>query len=113
MQHLRREQIPEPDPACPMAIGWRLRRDCWHCGFASEAAGAIADFAFDTVGANELYAVCNPENAASSQVMKRLGMQDCGLQTWYGLSLATYCFQAQVWRLARTRPGEPTLDRGR
>jgi RimJ/RimL family protein N-acetyltransferase len=112
VQHLRRERAPEPDPACPLEIGWRLRRDCWHRGFASEAARAIADFAFDTVQVDELYAVCHPDNAASAQVMKRLGMQDCGLQTWYGLNLATYCIKAQAWRVARMKPREPSIDQG-
>jgi ribosomal-protein-alanine N-acetyltransferase len=112
LQHLRREREPEPDPACPLEIGWRLRRDCWHRGLASEAARAIADFAFDTVHAEELYAVCHPDNAASAQVMKRLGMQDGGLQTWYGLSLATYSMQVPQWRVARTKPQERTVDPG-
>ena len=90
LQNLRREATPSPDPSCPLEIGWRLRRDCWHKGMASEAARAIAGFAFDTVHADELYAVCHPDNVASINVMQRLGMQYTGLQTWYGKNLATY-----------------------
>lgn len=100
IQNLRRGAEPLPDPACPLEIGWRLRRDRWHQGLASEAARAMAAFAFDALHAEELYAVCAPENAASAQVMKRLGMQDCGLQTWYGKSLATYRTSALQWRAA-------------
>ena len=98
LQHLRREATPEPDPTCPLEIGWRLRRDHWHRGLASEAARAIAIFAFDTVRASELHAVCHPENAASARVMERLGMQSCGLQTWYGKRLATYSIDARQWK---------------
>jgi RimJ/RimL family protein N-acetyltransferase len=90
LQNLRREATASPDPSCPLEIGWRLRRDYWHRGLATEAARAIAGFAFDTVHADELYAVCDPDNTASANVMKRLGMQYAGLQTWYGKSLATY-----------------------
>jgi RimJ/RimL family protein N-acetyltransferase len=97
LQNLRREATSAPDPACPLEIGWRLRRDCWHRGLATEAARAIAGFAFDTIHADELYAVCDPDNIASASVMKRLGMQSCGLQTWYGKSLATYQTTAQQW----------------
>ena len=97
LQNIRRDAAPDPDPACPLEIGWRLRRDCWHRGFASEAARAMAGFAFDTLRAEELYAVCDPQNIASAGVMKRLGMQECGLQTWYGKLLATYRIDTRLW----------------
>jgi RimJ/RimL family protein N-acetyltransferase len=74
---------------------------------ASEAAHAIAGFAFDKLRADELYAVCDPENLASARVMKRLGMQDLGLQTWYGKRLATHRVSAREWRLARGIEAQP------
>jgi RimJ/RimL family protein N-acetyltransferase len=98
IQNLRREQAPEPDPACPLEIGWRLRRDRWHRGIATEAAQAMAGFAFDTLRAEELHAVCDPGNLASARVMQRLGMRDGGLQTWYGKRLTTYSIDALQWR---------------
>jgi len=98
IQNLRRSDSPQPDPACPLEIGWRLRRDRWHRGLASEAAQAMTAFAFDTLHAPELYATCVPENLASSTVMKRLGMHDRGLDTWYGKQLATYSMTAAQWR---------------
>lgn len=101
IQNLRREATPLSDPACPLEVGWRLRRDRWHQGLASEAARAMAAFAFDTLHADELYAVCDPDNSASAQVMLRLGMQACGLQTWYGKPLATYKIGAAAWRAAQ------------
>jgi ribosomal-protein-alanine N-acetyltransferase len=97
LQNLRRDASPEPDPTCPLEIGWRLRRDCWHRGLATEAARAIAGFAFDTLHADQLYAVCHPDNVASARVMQRLGMQDCGLQTWYGKPVATFRTMAAPW----------------
>ncbi len=98
LQNLRRDASLSPDPACPLEIGWRLRRDCWHQGLATEAARAIANFAFDSIRADELYAVCNPDNVASAKVMQRLGMQDCGLQTWYDKRLLTYQITSGHWR---------------
>jgi RimJ/RimL family protein N-acetyltransferase len=98
LQNLRREATAEPDPSCPVEIGWRLRHDRWKQGLASEAARAMASFAFDGLQLSELYAVCNPANLASAQVMQRLGMQDVGLQTWYGKDLTTYRIDADRWR---------------
>jgi RimJ/RimL family protein N-acetyltransferase len=98
LQNLRHDMTAEPDPACPLEIGWRLRRDRWKQGLASEAARAMAHHAFDGLKVDELYAVCDPANLASARVMQRLGMQDVGIQTWYGRSVATYRIDAGRWR---------------
>jgi RimJ/RimL family protein N-acetyltransferase len=103
VQNLRRDAALVPDRSCPLEIGWRLRPDRWRQGLASEAAQAMADFAFGSLKADELYAVCVPANTASSKVMERLGMQYDGLQTWYGKLLATYKTTAQQWQV---RPGQ-------
>jgi RimJ/RimL family protein N-acetyltransferase len=100
LQNLRREATLLPDPACPLEIGWRLRRDRWHQGLATEAAKAIAGFAFDALHADDLHAVCDPDNTASANVMQRLGMHYRGVQTWYGKPLATYQVTAAQWREA-------------
>lgn len=97
IQNLRRADVPQPDPGCPLEIGWRLRRDRWHRGLATEAAVAMAGFAFGPLAAPELYAVCDPANDASAAVMRRLGMQDLGLDTWYGRRLQTYRIDADRW----------------
>ena len=97
LQNLRHEATTSPDPSCPLEIGWRLRRDSWRKGLATEAERAIADFAFNTVHADQLYAVCHPDNTASANVMKRLGMQYVELQTWYGKNLATYQTTAHLY----------------
>ena len=107
LQNLRREATPRPDLDCPLEIGWRLRRDAQGRGFATEAATAIADFAFDMRAADELLAVCHPENTASASVMARLGMQDLGLQHWYGRAMTTYGIDAAHWR-ARAAAHETT-----
>ena len=98
LQNLRREATLQPDLDCPLEIGWRLRRDHWGRGFASEAAFAIAGFAFEALQAEELLAVCHPDNQSSWTVMERLGMQPQGLQHWYGKGLTTYRIEVGQWR---------------
>jgi len=92
IQHLGR------DKAHPHEIGWRLRRDRWGRGYASEAARAMAAFAFDTVMAPQLVAVCQPANTASSHVMKKLGMHYRGEERWYDMDCAVYGMTVNEWR---------------
>jgi RimJ/RimL family protein N-acetyltransferase len=100
IQNLRRGG-DEPDAGCPLEIGWRVRRDKWKQGIATEAARAMADFGFGRLHAEVLYAVCDPENVASSSVMLKLGMRYRGLEDWYLRKLATYEITADTWRNAR------------
>lgn len=85
------------DPANPHEIGWRLVPECWGQGLASEAARAMAGWAFETLGAPKLCAVCLPENAGSAKVMKRLGMRYRGLEDWYGRPHAVHAITRAEW----------------
>ena len=55
-------------------MGWRLIRAAWGEGFASEAARAALDDAFERLGMPEVLAYTSPTNLRSQAVMKRLGM---------------------------------------
>ena len=99
LQNLRREATLLPELDCPMELGWRLRRDRHGRGYASEAAFAIGDWAFETFGPDQLLAVCDPDNTASARVMQRIGMEDVGLQRWYGKDLTTYRIDAASWQM--------------
>jgi RimJ/RimL family protein N-acetyltransferase len=56
-------------------IGWRLRKDAWGNGYATEAARACVAYAFGELGLDELLAMARPGNLPSLRVMDRLGMR--------------------------------------
>jgi ribosomal-protein-alanine N-acetyltransferase len=56
-------------------IGWAIASDQQRRGYATEAARALIDFAFGTLGCHRLVATCQPENVASWRVMEKLGMR--------------------------------------
>lgn len=55
-------------------VGWRLSRAAWGKGYASEAAAASLDFAFDVLGRDEVVAFTAAQNERSQAVMRRIGM---------------------------------------
>jgi RimJ/RimL family protein N-acetyltransferase len=55
-------------------VGWRLRRDAWGRGFASEAGRAGVERAFAAVGLERVVSYIRAENARSQAVAHRLGM---------------------------------------
>lgn len=58
----------------------------------------MAAYAFDTLAADLLCAVCDPENTASAHVMKKLGMRYRGIENWYEVDDAVYEITRTEWQ---------------
>jgi len=56
-------------------IGWRLARDCWGNGYATEAARGAIDWAFANLADADVWAITWQGNVRSQAVMERLGMR--------------------------------------
>jgi ribosomal-protein-alanine N-acetyltransferase len=66
--------LNEPRFRSGVEIGWRLRRTAWGHGYATEAALAVLDYAFDELGLDEVISFTTVENRRSRRVMERIGM---------------------------------------
>ena len=55
-------------------VGWRLARQSWGRGYATEGALAALAFGFDTVGLEEIVSFTSASNVRSRAVMERIGM---------------------------------------
>lgn len=85
-------------------IGWRLGKDCWGQGYASEAARAALDDIFTRVGLPQVLAYTSRTNPRSRAVMQRLQfrrsqkldftMQDAQMGEWHGL---VWKIEAHAW----------------
>jgi len=56
-------------------IGWRLAREHWGHGYATEGARAALQFAFDRLRLPEVVSFTVPANLPSRRVMERLGLR--------------------------------------
>ncbi len=55
-------------------VGWRLERNAWGHGYATEAARAALAFGFETLRLEEVVSFTVPLNTRSRGVMERIGM---------------------------------------
>jgi RimJ/RimL family protein N-acetyltransferase len=68
--HAMREEL-EGD--LELEIGWTLIRAFWNQGYATEAAIACRDHAFDELGRERVISLIAPENVASIRVAEKIG----------------------------------------
>lgn len=57
-----------------LEIGYLFQRAYWHQGYATEAAKACKNYAFEVLGAEEVCSIIRDTNAASQNVALRNGM---------------------------------------
>jgi RimJ/RimL family protein N-acetyltransferase len=55
-------------------IGWRLSREHWDRGYATEGAQAALRFGFETLQLEQIVALAVPGNLRSRHVMEKIGM---------------------------------------
>ena len=91
------EFLPEVMPT--VEVGWRLDPGWWGRGLATEGGRAALEYAFKTLGLDEVVSIYEPENVASGRVMERLGMKPYRETTHpsLGVPLRVYKMTRSEW----------------
>jgi RimJ/RimL family protein N-acetyltransferase len=67
-------------------LGYRLGKDHWGNGYATEIARASAEYGFGELGLTDLVAVCYAENMPSRRVLIKAGFTEAGeSDAYYGV----------------------------
>lgn len=82
-------------------LAYRLCRDAWGMGCATQAAAQLCHYAWRTLDVPELIAVVWPGNTASKRVLEKLGFVHTGPERHYGRDTEVY---------ALPRPGQSDLS---
>ena len=89
MQEAGDRMVPE--------IGYHLQKAYWHRGYATEAAQACKQYAFDVLHLDAVYSTIRDNNEASIRVAQRNGMQPVGrfIKHYYGMDMPHLLFCAR------------------
>jgi RimJ/RimL family protein N-acetyltransferase len=87
-----------------LEVGWALRRGFWGRGYATEAARASLEHAFDALGQTHMISLIAPENVNSIRVAERLGERPDGEWEVFGIKVSVYGIDREEWR-AKTGGG--------
>jgi [ribosomal protein S5]-alanine N-acetyltransferase len=74
-------------------LGYRIKKQFWNQGYASEAARAVIEHAFKNLKFSEIHAIVEKQNIKSIYVLeKKLGFKHCGQLHCYGEDFELYKF---------------------
>ncbi|MFT4004717.1 MAG: GNAT family N-acetyltransferase [Lacrimispora sp.] len=77
-----------------LEVGYLFQKEYWHHGYASEAAVACKEYAFDKLNAQEVYSIIRDTNIPSQNVAKRNGMTclDKFVKQYRGVDMPHFLF---------------------
>lgn len=78
-------------------VGWAVRTELWQRGYATEAGKAAVQWAFDTLGVDEVISLTLPHNAASRRVMEKVGLRYDRTQPVAGHEQVIYVVKRDEW----------------
>lgn len=87
----------ECDGKTVLEVGYLFEKAYWHHGYATEAAAACKEYAFEKLGAKEVYSIIRDNNQASQNVAKRNGMECRGMfvKHYYHMDMPHLIFSAK------------------
>lgn len=80
-----------------LEIGYHLKEEFWHMGYAQEAASGCKKYAFERLGADKVYSIIKFDNIASIKVAERIGMykEDEFITQYYNGNMLHYLYSAR------------------
>jgi RimJ/RimL family protein N-acetyltransferase len=86
-----------PESEVYAELGYRLQRDTWGLGLATEGSQAIIDWAFESAGYERIAASTMAVNQASRKVMQKLGMRHVRTVPFVGTDVIAGSEEGEVW----------------
>jgi RimJ/RimL family protein N-acetyltransferase len=78
-------------------VGWVLNRAAWGHGYATEAAGAVIDWGFQTFPLPYITAMIRPDNGRSLGVARRLGLTPIREDSVFEIPVIVHGISRETW----------------
>lgn len=88
-----------------LEVGWTLRRASWGRGYATEAARASLEYAFEKLNQTRVISLIAPENVASIRVAERLGEKPGDEWEVFGTKVVIHEIDRATWEAGRSEKG--------
>jgi len=103
--------MPMTDRPGQVEIGSRLLPSAWGSGLAIEGCEMLLAHAFDDLGLDTVWGVCQATNRSAAVVLHALGFQALGAQPYCGHPADHFRIDLNSWRVARNTPSGTRIRR--
>jgi ribosomal-protein-alanine N-acetyltransferase len=100
--------LQELEDGAQIELAYGYRRAHWGQGYATEAALAIRDYAFEKLGVPRLISIVHAENLASQRVAEKAGLRFQRKTVFRGFDVRIFALEREALRKVKT-----AVDSGR
>lgn len=68
-------ELAHLDNTDKIEVGYRLLKEFWRLGYATEMTKVLIDYGFNKMGLDKIVGITNPDNSASQKVLKKSGLR--------------------------------------
>ena len=86
------------DNTSEIEVGYRLAKQFWGMGFATETGRASVRHGFDELALDRIVAVVQPENVASQRVLEKIGLTYVRGGRFYDTDVKYFAITREEWR---------------
>lgn len=97
-QIIGRAGLWNPEGWPGLEVGWVIGRPHWGNGYATEAAQAAVDFAFESTSTDRVISLIQPDNHRSIRVAEKIGQRFEGTTSLEGTEMLVYAIHRPVGR---------------
>ncbi len=84
-------------------IGYRMLKEHWNKGYATEASMGLLEYGFKKIGLKKIVSSAHVENFASRRVMEKIGMRHVDNRVHYSCLQAYYEIEADTYKALYNR----------
>ena len=92
-------ELAHLDTTDEIEVGYRLFKEYWGKGYATEMTKVLIDYGFNTMGLNQIAGITHPENFASQNVLLKSGLTYIKDAVFYGFLDRYYTIDSAYYQM--------------
>ena len=86
-------ELAHMDNTDEIEVGYRLHKEYWNNGFATEMTKILIDYGFNKMGLNKIVGITHPENIVSQKVLLKSGLTYIKEAFYYDLDVKYFAIE--------------------
>ncbi len=92
-------ELAHLDNTDEIEIGYRLLKEFWQQGYATEMAKELINYGFNKIGLDKIAGITHPENIASQNVLLKSGLNYIKKAHFYNIDVMYYSISKEEFQL--------------